>query len=50
MGKNPIGYVINVPIFIKMEKMYTPYTKFIIMADAQKRCGVSYRQHGVEAF
>ena len=26
------------------------YTEFIKMADARKRSGVSYRQHGVEAF
>ena len=26
------------------------YTEFVKMADACKRSGVSYRQHGVEAF
>ena len=26
------------------------YTEFIKMADARKRSGVSYQQHGVEAF
>ena len=30
--------------------LYMLYTDFIKMADVRKRSGVSYRQHGVEAF
>ena len=49
------GYLDIIRLFEKNMSKYQVvlnhlYTEFIKMADAQKRSGVSYRQHGVEAF